>query len=149
MTDSSEGSAKPWYDSLRVYLDRRVLSILFLGFSSGLPLLLVYSTLSAWLREEDVSLTAIGFFSWASSAYFLKFLWSPVVDRLRIPGLTHWMGRRRSWLLVSQVAVLGAILGLGSCDPSQELVKTAAWAVVLAFASATQDIVVDAYRIEI
>ncbi len=140
---------KHWLDSLRVYADRRVASILFLGFSSGLPLLLVYSTLSAWLSEEDVSLTAIGFFSWASSAYAIKWLWSPVVDALPVPYLTRRLGRRRGWLLLSQLVIVGAIVGLGGCDPSEDLVSTAAWAVALAFASATQDIVIDAYRIEI
>ena len=143
------GRLRSWRESLVVYLDPRVLSILFLGFSSGLPLALVYQTLSAWLEEEGVSLTAIGFFSWASSAYALKFLWSPLVDRLPIPGLTRLMGRRRSWMLLSQLAVLVAMLRLGSTDPGAQLAVTAAWAVVLAFASATQDIVIDAFRVDV
>jgi PAT family beta-lactamase induction signal transducer AmpG len=140
---------RSWSAALAVYLDRRVLSILFLGFSSGLPLLLVYSTLSAWLQEAGVSKTTIGFFSWASSAYALKFLWSPLVDRLPLPILTRHLGRRRGWMLLAQLGVIAAIVGLGNTDPARDLATTVLWAVVLAFASATQDIVIDAYRVEI
>lgn len=136
-----------WADALSVYLRRRVLGALFLGFSGGLPLLLVYSTLSAWLHEEGVSLTVIGLFSWASVAYALKFLWSPLVDHVSIPILSR-LGRRRAWLLVSQVACMAAMLALGGTDPAVDLWWTAFWAVVLAFASATQDIVIDAHRVE-
>lgn len=138
-----------WRKSAEVYLEPRVVAVLVLGFSSGLPLLLVYSTLSARLQEAGVSLTAIGLFSWASTAYAIKFLWSPLVDRLPIPWLTRRLGRRRSWLVLSQLAVAAAMLGLGSTDPAQDLVPVAAWAVALAFASATQDIAIDAFRIEI
>lgn len=138
-----------WGESAKVYLDRRVIAVLALGFSSGLPLLLVYSTLSARLQEAGVSLTAIGLFSWASTAYAIKFLWAPLVDRLPIPWLTRRLGRRRSWLIVAQLAVAATMLGLGSTDPAQNLVPVAAWAVALAFASATQDIAIDAFRIEI
>lgn len=138
-----------WTRSLAVYLDRRVLSILFLGFSSGLPLLLVYGTLSAWLTEAGLSLTVVGLFSWASTAYAFKWLWSPLVDKLPLPPLTTLFGQRRGWMLASQVAVAGAMLGLGASDPAANVWVTAAWAVVLAFASATQDIVIDAYRVEI
>lgn len=137
-----------WLDSLSIYRDRRVAAILFLGFSSGLPLLLVYGTLSAWLTEAGTSLTMIGLFSWASTAYAVKWLWSPLVDRLPLPILTGFLGQRRGWLLASQVAVAGTMVGLGSSDPSGNLVETALWAVALAFASATQDIVIDAYRVE-
>lgn len=138
-----------WRESLAVYADRRVLAILFLGFSSGLPLALVYSTLSAWLEESGVSLKTIGFFSLASSAYALKFLWAPLVDRLPIPGLTTTLGRRRGWMLLSQIAVAACMVGLGSTDPKTKLFATAGWAVALAFASATQDIVIDAYRVDV
>jgi len=140
---------KSWRDSFAVYADRRVLSILFLGFASGLPYLLVYGTLSAWLTEAHVSKTAIGLFSWASTAYGFKFLWSPLVDRLPLPVLTRVFGQRRGWMLLSQTAIIVAMLGLGSTDPSTGLAATAIWAVVLASAAATQDIVVDAYRVEI
>ena len=140
---------KRWGDAAKVYLEFRVFLILLLGFSSGLPLLLVYGTLSAWLQDEGVSLTVIGWFSAASSAYALKFLWAPLVDRCPIPGFTTLLGQRRGWLLFSQLIVMGAILALGSTSPGLDLFTTAMWAVALAFASATQDIVVDAYRIEI
>jgi len=139
---------KTWTQSLRVYLDRPVIVSLLLGFSGGLPLLLVFSTLSAWLKEAGVSLTVIGFFSWASTAYALKFLWSPVVDRVPLPLLTAWLGQRRAWLLFSQILVAAAMVGLGTTDPTQELWRTALFATLLAFASATQDIVIDAYRVE-
>ena len=139
---------KSWGQTARVYLDRRVVVIVLLGFSSGLPLLLVYSTLSAWLQEAGVSKTMIGLFSWASIAYAFKFLWSPVVDRAPLPVLTRVFGQRRGWLLFSQACVIAAILGLGSSDPGQDLAGVALWVLVLAFASATQDIVIDAYRVE-
>ncbi len=139
---------KSWGQTARVYLDRRVVVILVLGFSSGLPLLLVYSTLSAWLLETGVSKTMIGLFSWASIAYAFKFLWAPVVDRVPLPVLTGVFGQRRGWLLFSQACVIAAILGLGSSDPGADLAGVALWVLVLAFASATQDIVIDAYRVE-
>jgi MFS transporter, PAT family, beta-lactamase induction signal transducer AmpG len=138
-----------WIASWSVYFERRVVALLFFGFSSGLPLLLVYSTLSAWLADEGVSLTAIGLFSWASTAYTLKFVWAPIVDRMPLPILTRLLGQRRSWMVLSQIAIIGAILALGATDPSEDLWPVASWAVVLAFASATQDIGIDAYRVEI
>lgn len=138
-----------WIKACQVYLEFRVFLILLLGFSSGLPLLLVYGTLSAWLHDEGVSLTVIGWFSVASSAYALKFMWAPLVDRCPLPVLTPLMGQRRSWLLLSQLCVVGAILMLGGSNPGNDLTLTAMCAVILAFASATQDIVVDAYRIEV
>lgn len=142
---------RAWLDSISVYLERRVLSLLFFGFSSGLPLLLVYSTLSAWLKEVGVSKTAIGFVSLVGAAYALKFLWSPLVDKLPVPILTRLLGRRRSWMLVSQVALIVSIGGMASSDPATAdgLWWTILWAVVVAFASATQDIIIDAYRTEI
>ncbi len=138
-----------WISATAIYFEFRVFLILLLGFSSGLPLLLVYGTLSAWLHDEGVSLTVIGWFSVASSAYALKFLWAPLVDRCPLPVLTGLLGQRRSWLLLSQGFVIVSILMLGGTDPAADLAWTALWAVVLAFSSATQDIVVDAYRIEI
>lgn len=137
-----------WAKACQVYLEFRVILILFLGFSSGLPFMLVYSVLSAWLKLESVSLTEIGLFSLATSAYALKFMWAPLVDHCPLPILTNLFGQRRSWLLLSQVCVAGAILMLGGSNPSVDLMWTAMCAVMLSFASATQDIVVDAYRIE-
>jgi MFS transporter, PAT family, beta-lactamase induction signal transducer AmpG len=137
-----------WAQAAQLYLDRRILALFILGFASGLPLLLVYSTLSFWLRLEGVSLTEIGWFSLAGLAYGFKFVWAPLVDHLRVPVLTRALGQRRSWLIVAQIAVVGCMIGLGTTQPGQQLVLTALWAVALAFASATQDIVADAFRIE-
>lgn len=148
MSDLERPTALSWRESVGVYLERRIVLILCLGFSGGLPLALVYATLSARLAEAGVSKTAIGLFVWASTAYTLKFLWSPLVDRLALPGLTRALGQRRGWLIASQIAVIITIVGLGLSDPTLSLAAVAAWAVALAFASATQDIVIDAYRVE-
>lgn len=133
---------------LSLYLERRVLILFALGFSSGLPLLLVFGTLSFWLREAGVSRTSIGFFSWVALAYGVKWLWSPLVDRLPLPWLSRRMGRRRSWMLCSQLTIMAALAGMAFSDPSTQLVSLALFALAVAFASATQDIVIDAYRIE-
>ena len=140
---------KNWISAVAVNFEPRVVAVFFLGFSSGLPLLLILSTLSLWLSEEGVSKTTIGLFSLVGTAYALKYLWSPLVDRLPLPPLTTLLGRRRGWLIFSQLAVIVAIIGLGSTEPKVDLWQTAMWAVILAFASATQDIVIDAFRIEI
>ena len=137
-----------WLSSLSIYCQRRVLAIFIFGFSSGLPLMLVFGVLSFWLREAGVSRADIGYFSWVALAYAIKWLWSPLADHLRIPLLHPRLGRRRSWLLVSQLAVVAAVLCMASTDPQQNLALMAAFAVLLAFASATQDINVDAFRIE-
>ena len=120
----------------------------FLGFSSGLPLLLVFGTLSLWLREAGVERSTIGFISWVALAYGFKWVWSPLVDRLPVPWLTRLLGRRRAWLLLSQVALLAGLTGMAVTDPVQNLQALVLLAVFVAFASATQDIVIDAYRIE-
>lgn len=140
-----------WRSAFSVYKDKRLLSIMFFGFSSGLPLLLVGSTLSAWLRDEAVSLTEIGFISLVGFAYGLKFLWAPILDSVPLPYLGKRLGRRRSWLLTSQVVLLSSIAVLGSQRPSAPdgLFGTVFWAVIVAFFSASQDIVVDAYRTEV
>jgi MFS transporter, PAT family, beta-lactamase induction signal transducer AmpG len=137
-----------WAGSFSIYLERRVAILMAFGFTSGLPLALVYATLSAWLSDSGVSKTAIGLFVWASTAYTLKFLWAPLVDRMALPPLTGWLGQRRGWLVFSQIAVAGSMVGLGCTDPVTGLWWTALWATVLAFASATLDIVADAYRVE-
>lgn len=134
---------------LAVYLDRRVLVVLAMGFASGLPLLLTLSTLSIWLTEEGVTLTSIGLFALVGAPYSFKFLWAPLIDRAPIPLLTAWLGRRRSWLLVIQAALIGAIVCLGASSPGTAPFWTAFWAVAVSFLSASQDIVIDAYRIEI
>ena len=130
------------------HVRRRALNQLFLGFASGLPYLLVFSTLSAWLKESGLSVAAIGWFALAGSAYVFKPAWAPVVNQVPLPFLTRRLGQRRSWLLLSQVAVAAAIVLLGTSDPAADLAMTAFWAVLLAAASATQDIVADAYRID-
>ena len=134
-----------------VYSDRRVLSLFFFGFSSGLPLALTGATLAAWLTQAGTALATIGFAALVGFAYNLKFVWSPIVDRVPLPFLTRWLGLRRSWMLCSQILLIVAILGMAGTDPSAPggLWWTVFWAVMVAFASATQDIVIDAYRTEI
>ena len=138
---------KFWLD-LAVYLRPEPLRMLFLGFSSGLPLLLVLGTLSFWLREAGVDLRTIGFLSWVGLIYGFKWVWAPAVDCLRIPLLTTLLGRRRSWLLLSQTALIASLCGMAFSDPAQSLSATALLALCCAFSSATQDIALDAYRIE-
>ena len=135
-----------WQRSLAVYSDRRVLLILPLGFASGLPLLLTFSTLSAWLATAGVSRAAIGAFALVGTPYAFKFLWSPLIDRLP-PPLP--LGRRRGWGLTIQIALVAAMLALGSCDPHSRLSTMAGLALLVAFLSASQDIVIDAWRVEI
>ena len=136
------------FGGLAAYLDRRTLVMLGLGFASGLPNLLIFDTLSAWLRDSGLSLKVISFFSLATLAYSFKFLWAPLIDRAVLPGLTGWLGRRRSWMLVAQVAVIAGLLLVSSGNPKTGLIPIAIFAVLTGFAAATQDIVVDAWRIE-
>src|SRR6185437_2473949 len=140
---------RSWRTALGVYRSPRMLATLFMGFSSGLPILLVFSTLSYWLREAGVSRTEIGLFVLVGISYSFKFTWSPFIDRLPLPWLTRRLGRRRGWALAIQVPLLLAILALGSTDPKTQLGMTALCAVIVAFLSASQDIVIDAYRIEL
>ncbi len=140
---------RTWLDAAGVYGDRRVASLFFFGFSSGLPLALTGATLAAWFTEAGASLTEIGLVSLIGFAYTLKYLWSPLVDRLPLPFLTSWLGRRRAWILLSQVTLIAALLGLASSDPATLRTLTVIWAILVAFSSATQDIAVDAYRTEI
>jgi PAT family beta-lactamase induction signal transducer AmpG len=138
-----------WFSSARIYADKRILIILLLGFSSGLPLLLVFSTLSIWLKLEEVSLTAIGLFSLVRTPYTFKFLWAPVIDKVELPVLTKWLGRRRGWALVTQFALMASIFALAATNPAEDPWITAIFAIFVAFSSASQDIVIDAYRVEI
>jgi PAT family beta-lactamase induction signal transducer AmpG len=137
-----------WREAFAVYLHRRVLAMLFLGFSAGLPFLLVFSTLSAWLRDLGVTRTAIGFFAWIGITYSIKVVWAPVVDRVPIPFLTRALGKRRSWMLTAQLGIAAGLLGMALTDPTTDLVQVAVFALLVAFSSATQDISIDAYRIE-
>lgn len=138
-----------WRGALAVYGNRRQLVIFLMGFSSGLPLLLGFSTLSYWLAKEGVALAAIGGLLTVSTPYSLKFLWAPALDHVRLPVFTRLLGRRRGWALFIQIMLMGAIVALGASDPADNLVYMAAMALVVAFLSASQDIVIDAYRIEI
>jgi MFS transporter, PAT family, beta-lactamase induction signal transducer AmpG len=138
-----------WRQALAIYRDRRMLAILFMGFSSGLPLALTFGTLSYWLAETGVSRTDIGLFVLVGFSYNYKFVWSPVIDRTPIPWLTRRLGRRRSWAVLIQLLLMAAIFALGRTDPRTDLAATALLAVLVAFLSASQDIVIDAYRIEL
>jgi MFS transporter, PAT family, beta-lactamase induction signal transducer AmpG len=141
--------AKPsWGQALGVYLRPRVLIVLFLGFSAGLPLALSGSTLLFWMSEAGVDLGTIGLFALVGLPYTVKFLWAPLVDVLDIPVLSRLLGRRRSWLVLTQLWLMAAIVFLGFCDPASSPGLIAAGAVMVATASATQDIVIDAFRIE-
>jgi len=146
MTDSAETTG--WKDALRVYAQPRVVGMLFLGFSAGLPLLLVLGTLSFWLREAGIDRSTIGHLSWIGLAYGFKWAWSPLVDRLQLPILTRAFGHRRSWLLLSQACIIAGLVGMALSDPAKGLDGIALFAILVAFASATQDISLDAYRIE-
>ena len=137
-----------WREAFAVYRHPRVLAMLFLGFSAGLPFLLVFSTLTAWLRDLGVSRTAIGFFAWIGITYSVKVLWAPIVDRVPIPFLTRALGKRRSWMLLGQIGIAVGLLGMASVDPTEDLTRVALFALLVAFSSATQDIAIDAYRIE-
>ncbi len=138
-----------WLGSLAIYREPRLLAILLMGFSSGLPLALTGATLGIWLAEAGLSLTAIGLFALVGTAYNFKFVWSPIIDRLPLPVLTRLLGRRRGWAVVIQFLLGLAIVALGFADPRIDPWWTALGAVAVAFLSASQDIVLDAYRVEL
>ena len=153
MTDNHDASAEPaarptLLQSLAVFGERRTLVMLVLGFSAGLPTLLIFDTLSIWLREAGLSLQAISIFGLATLATAMKFLWAPLVDRTRVPLLTTMFGHRRSWMLVSQVVIILGLWLIAGVNPATNLGLMAAFAVLVGFASANQDIVIDAWRIE-
>ena len=142
---------KSWQESFKEFLDPPVITMLFLGFSAGIPILLIFSSLSLWLREAGVERAAVTFFSWAALGYSFKFIWAPLVDSLPLPLLTKWLGRRRSWIITSQIMIMLSISGMAIIDPASShnsLTLMAIAAVMLGFSSATQDIVIDAFRIE-
>jgi len=132
---------------ISVFFEKKVLKLLFLGFSSGLPILLVFSTLSVWLHKAGMDRSTVTLFSWAGFAYAFKYLWSPLVDNFKIPFFNK-LGHRRSWLLFSQIMILFSLFATALTDPANNLFLTAAAITSLAIFSATQDIVIDAYRIE-
>nr|VFJ92277.1 MAG: MFS transporter, PAT family, beta-lactamase induction signal transducer AmpG [Candidatus Kentron sp. H]VFJ93204.1 MAG: MFS transporter, PAT family, beta-lactamase induction signal transducer AmpG [Candidatus Kentron sp. H]VFK00054.1 MAG: MFS transporter, PAT family, beta-lactamase induction signal transducer AmpG [Candidatus Kentron sp. H] len=140
---------KPGFlSTLESYGHPRVLALFFFGFSCGLPLLLIFSSLSLWLREAEIQRATVTYFSWAALGYSFKFIWAPLIDRLPLPWLTRRLGRRRGWLLLAQLGVVAAIVWMALSDPSKSLTGMALAAVLLGLLGATQDIVVDAYRIE-
>lgn len=141
---------KSWQQAMMAYLDCRALIMLFLGFSAGMPILLIFSSLSLWLREAGVDRSVVTMFSWAALGYSFKFIWAPLIDAVPLPVLTAKMGRRRAWMLMSQIGVVLAIVLMASINPAEQslLPMMAMAAVLLGFSSATQDIVIDAYRIE-
>ncbi|RSZ42342.1 AmpG family muropeptide MFS transporter [Variovorax sp. 553] len=138
----------PWRDALKVYLEPATLRMLALGFSAGLPLLLVLGTLSFRLREAGIDRTTIGYLSWVGLAYGFKWVWAPLVDRLPLPPLTTLLGRRRGWLLLAQCMVVAGLVGMAVNDPRNGLTPLVWCALLVAFGSATQDIALDAFRIE-
>jgi PAT family beta-lactamase induction signal transducer AmpG len=149
-----------WRTVLRNLREPKVLVMLMLGFSSGIPIYLVGNTLGFWMREQGIELSTIGFLSWVGLAYSLKFLWAPMVDKVDAPIVGRWLGRRRGWMLVAQVVVAAALVGMALVEPGagrwsvagiamDQLLVFGGLALVVAFASATQDIVIDAWRIEI
>jgi MFS transporter, PAT family, beta-lactamase induction signal transducer AmpG len=145
---TSTAPAPTWREGLAVYLQPRVLIVLMLGFSSGLPLALSGSTLLIWMRESGVDLTTIGLFALVGTPYTLKFIWAPLVDALHVPFFTRAFGRRRGWLVFSQLLLIGAIVLLALTDPARSPLFVALGALLVAAMSATQDIVVDAFRVE-
>src|SRR3982075_4092541 len=147
-TQDTPAPRASWREGLAVYLQRRGLIVLLLGFSSGLPLALSGSTLLVWMRESGVDLGTIGLFALVGTPYTLKFLWAPLVDALHVPFFTRKLGRRRGWLLFSQLLLITAILLLALTDPARSPLFVALGALLVATMSSTQDIVVDAFRVE-
>ncbi|WP_081033818.1 AmpG family muropeptide MFS transporter [Acinetobacter lactucae] len=144
--------ASGWVSAFKAFLDRRALIMLFLGFSAGIPILLIFSSLSLWLGEAGIDKSAVTFFSWAALGYSFKFVWAPLIDELPVPVLTKMLGRRRAWLLIAQCLIVLAICIMAFSDPAlgqSYLIQMAVGAVLLGFSAATQDIVIDAYRIEL
>lgn len=138
-----------WLESIRAFSQPPVIAMLFLGISAGIPLLLIFSSLGLWLREAGIERATVTYFSWAALGYSFKFVWAPLVDKLALPLLTNWLGHRRSWILFSQIMIITAIALMASINPAQEsLALMACAAILLGFSSATQDIVIDAFRIE-
>jgi len=148
MTTSSAKATRSWRDSFAVYTQPRVIGMLFLGFSAGLPFPLVFTTLTTWLRDVGVDRTTIGFFAWVGITFSIKVFWAPVVDRAPLFGLTRTFGQRRGWMLLAQVAIAIGLVGMSITDPKQFIGTMALFALLVAFASATQDVAIDAYRIE-
>src|SRR5262249_37158302 len=148
---SASASATPrrsWREAIEAYSNSRVLGMLFLGFSAGLPFLLVFTTFQFWLSEAGYDVKTIAFVTWIGITYSIKVFWAPIVDRLPFPGLKRRLGRRRSWLFIAMLGIGVGLLGMALTDPKQNLSLIVSFALLVAFSSATQDIALDAYRIE-
>jgi PAT family beta-lactamase induction signal transducer AmpG len=145
---AADTKGRGWLAAVLVYRQPRILSMLLLGFSAGLPFYLVFQTLSAWLRQDGIQRATIGMLAWVGIVYTIKFLWAPVVDRLVLPFLHRLFGRRRSWMLLAQAGIAIGLFNLSVSDPSADIVRVALWALFVAFCAATQDIAIDAWRIE-
>jgi PAT family beta-lactamase induction signal transducer AmpG len=145
---NSDAKGITGWQALAVYGERRVLVMLLLGFAAGLPFLLIFDTLSVWLRQSGVSLQSISVFALATLSYALKFIWAPVIDRVRLPMLDRLLGRRRSWMLLMQLIIMFGLWMIAGSDPELSLLRVALLATFVGFAGATQDIVIDAWRIE-
>ncbi|MEH6698631.1 MAG: MFS transporter [Brevundimonas sp.] len=151
MTETANSRPEPdarRFGGLAVYGERRTFTMLLLGFASGLPNLLIFDTLSAWLRDDGVSLEVIGFFALATLTYALKFVWAPLLDRTNVPVLTKWLGHRRSWMLLTQAMIILGLWAMSTLTPQTQLAGIALFAVAVGFFGATQDIAIDAWRIE-
>lgn len=150
-THKSNQQKVSWLTSMKSYSDPRAIIMLFLGFAAGIPILLIFSSLSLWLREAGIERSVVTMFSWAALGYSFKFIWAPLIDALPVPLVTKWLGRRRAWMLLAQLGVITAILIMASVNPVQQsvLAYMAAGVILLGFSSATQDIVIDAYRVEL
>ena len=141
-------AGRTFRSSLGVYAERPALVMIALGFSAGLPYFLIFDTLSAWFRAEGLSLEVIGFFSLVTMVSTFKFLWAPFVDRTQVPWLTAWLGHRRSWMIVCQILIIAGLWLVAGSDPTRSLGPVAVFAVLVGFSAATQDIAIDAWRIE-
>ncbi len=152
LAENNSTAKSSWKSAFAAFMDRRAAIMLFLGFSAGIPILLIFSSLSLWLGEAGIEKSAVTFFSWAALGYSFKFVWAPLIDELPVPFLTKKLGRRRAWLLIAQILIICAICIMAFSDPSlgqSYLYQMAVGAVLLGFSAATQDIVIDAYRIEL
>lgn len=145
---SSGKSIHSWSEAITIYTRPKVIGMLFLGFVAGLPFPLVFATLSLWLRSVDIERATIGFFAWIGITYSIKFFWAPIMDRMSLPGLTTVFGRRRGWMLLAQAGIITGLIGMSLTDPATHIVTMALFALLVAFSSATQDVAIDAYRIE-
>jgi len=146
--DGRADTAAGWLSALSIYRRPRVVAMLFLGFSAGLPFYLVYSTLSAWLRQAGIQRATIGMLAWVGILFSVKFLWAPVIDRVPPPLQQRLLGRRRGWMLLAQLGIAVGLFNISLCDPGVGVRPLALWALFTTFCAATQDIALDAWRIE-